>query len=290
MARTCDATTTNQNAATCMRLRPNILYAPIPVVITASDETQGTISFRARDNTGAYPEYKGVRWDSLDLWVECPSTLEGDPSKLPVAQSSGVLYISAAFIKANNLAGRPKWPYALPAEVRTTNVRVWPTSIVVTGIELEDGYLTENIQQPIDLLDPELCATAYDAMRQVLVLDGSAPTLELTDNGLKLFKLSPPTLEILKTAVETIEAKRDPAKIIAAWNVISRWEHAISVNARLADSSVDGLIGRVLDRSTPRSTNGHPAKHTTEKSSTPSRSSLTKSRAPAKAARTAHRK
>src|SRR5262249_44922958 len=155
----------NTNAGIAEGRTPRRNYAPIDVKITNRrliSPGSWTIDFVV---SGMGSQTFSARWgNEADMWAPCPSTVEssatasaaGEPPDTTSAGASGTLYLSGEYITSNKIPGTPKWPTALPDWFGPyATLRVFPTSLTITGIELNDG---RQISGTVELLDPRLSA------------------------------------------------------------------------------------------------------------------------------------
>jgi hypothetical protein len=156
----CDAATKQANAAIATKRQNPRNYAPVSVTIVAKQaaDPAGSIRFSVYGMNG---EFLATWGDEADMWAACPSTLPSQaeatdagtiPGPQPAPTTSGFLYLSEQYVTASSIPAAPKWP---KAEAETFGpygvLRVHPKSLVLTGIELNDGRLKESTWE---LLDP----------------------------------------------------------------------------------------------------------------------------------------
>ena len=179
------------NAYRARRERPGKHYAPVYVDVISVDGSD--VKLRVPSKSSSKPKEITLRWDknSQDVWMEYPSTLlslppvnEDAPAEPPKPGQSGYLYIEESVLAAQDIAGDPKWPDRLPAPPRFAPLRIWPTSILLTGTELVSGT---SVQATIDLLDPALAA-----QEQTLELGTGRLEVKLTQSGFSRFLVAFP--------------------------------------------------------------------------------------------------
>jgi hypothetical protein len=207
------------------------VYHGVRVLITASDAT--SITFVASRVDGTTGTFTAIWGDIAVMWAPCPSTLPSranlisagpplviDAGTPPLANVSGELYLAEAFVTANNLAvTTPKWPTHLDI-VKYESISVWPTSVILTGIELVTG---NHFAASVNLLDRQSAQPG-----QTLVLGNDPVQLRLGptplgDFGIALLAAQTPwPWRALTDAVTEIEGiASDPHKLARAWTVIA---------------------------------------------------------------------
>jgi hypothetical protein len=242
--RTCSDTDNEQSAKDCKAQRHGKLYAPVYARIeSAAGEL---VVFKAKDKHGNFQSY-AVKWRSDDVWTRCPSTLPSVDGQLPAVGAEGTLYVEKQFLDDKLIGGTPKWPDALPAPEQLRRLRVWPTKIVVTGIELATD---DHEEGTVDLLDPTLAGA-----EQTISLRSDNPiTLSLTQEGFNAFLVNFPTVDDLARAVEVIKAGKVPAtaaeaaELATAWGHVAAWLPQLPSLPRNTDARTRAadLLGRVL--------------------------------------------
>jgi hypothetical protein len=190
------------------------LYAPVKVKIQKVSGT--SVTFMTTKDGGVYT----VTWGSLDdMWTPCPSTVasKATPTDLKASPDlvEGTLYLSDLFLAKNKIAAvDPKWPTRLGDPPTYVELTVFPTSIILNGVELaDDNGFTNDPASPIDLLDPNL---VDQADLQKVSFGGGAVTLQVSAEvcsrfGVLFFE------KVVEDALTTIKAARDPDRIARAW-------------------------------------------------------------------------
>jgi hypothetical protein len=195
-------------------------YGGVRIIVNTVALASKEITFTVFDSSNPNGKICSAVWGDLaDMWPACPSTLPSqatadDPGPPPAVGTTGILYLSVAFLGANGIVAPPKWPKALGTETHTT-LRIWPTSVVLTGIELVTGDMTSGT---IDLLDLEFAQAG-----QILCLGEHPIEVRLTEPGLRKFAIesheSSPWSR-LSDAIANIEAE-DPGARALAWGTIA---------------------------------------------------------------------
>lgn len=182
LPRFCSVEDNQESARRALEQRPRAVYGPVSVLIVDSSE-DGMITFEALNVNNVRTCYS-LRWGE-DMWIDCPSTLPSIPPKPPVKGASGILYLSGRLRDVfPDLVIDVKWPDRKPETIYQP-LEIFPTSIVVKGVEVADGQFTE---ATIELLDPRMAAAS-----QTIVLNGGAITLSLSQAGFAEFLLGFPT-------------------------------------------------------------------------------------------------
>ncbi len=254
----CDRPTSEANRTTALNRNwnPQRHFAPVAVVVTASNAAQGTFSFKATRVDGTIFEYKDIPWaDETKMWVCCPSSLPStcndpdDPtnaSRPPAVGVRGDLFLEKSFTDAvtpEMRHGTPKWPGSAAGDGPYAEITVMPSSILFRGIELEDG---QNKEGSVDLRDP-----AFADVHHALVLEPSGTKLRLSAKGFAAFGQPFPLAKTLEDdlteAVAIIQAPpTDAAAMARAWAVVAtavatfRRDHGPAANLLLP------LIKRVI--------------------------------------------
>lgn len=222
----CDDATNAEYGAAALEMVGTRRYALTDVHIIGSNttETASTVTVVTGNNDGS-TNTDVLSWSTVDdLWAPCPSPLPssaqpGDPGPPPPAGTSGQLYLSDSFLKKRtNITTftRPKWPLEFGADDHYyQDVKIWPTKIVVYGVELEDGIANTG---QVDLLDSRLARRG-----QQLTIDHLPITLSLTQDGCANFHVTySPALPELRRAASVIEGRAlSPHAQAAAWQVVS---------------------------------------------------------------------
>lgn len=222
----CDDATNAANQTAAKQMVGSRLYALTDVLVVGNDTTgtTSTITVMTGNDDGS-TNTDVLSWSTVDdLWAACPSSLPssaqpGDAGPPPPAGTSGQLYLSDSYLKKRpNITTftRPKWPLAFGADDHPCqDVRVWPTKIVVYGVELEDGIANTG---QVDLLDSRLARRG-----QQLTIDHLPLTLSLTEEGSAGFYVTfSPALPELRRAASVIEGRAtSPDALVAAWRVVS---------------------------------------------------------------------
>lgn len=217
----CNQQINEQNEAKALRT-----YEGARVIVTAVDGATKEIAFTALvdDGSSTHPGEFKVTWgDTSIMWPACPSSLPSqatadDPGAPPAVGATGTLYLSVDYLTNNRiLATPPKWPKALGKDSYKP-LAIWPTSVVLTGIEVTTGDL---MRGTIDLLDPRLARAG-----QALWLAGHPVELWLSrlafdEFGVE-FELPFDVWGKLAGAVAVIEdGDRDPSKLADAWSIVA---------------------------------------------------------------------
>lgn len=201
-------------------------YGPAYVNILAVDAGTKTVTFQAPGSGNQNPVEVKCQWTRENLWALCPSSLDCDEQRLPEVGSSGTLYLSQALVEGNQLNVKVKWPDDLPAGQEYRPLRIWPTSIQLSGVELATGTLT---RATIDLMDPNVAAPG-----QTLTVSDQPMTLDLSQVGFFRFLVPWASLDALQTAKATLSrttpspSAREKA---LAWAQVAAWEDALGSDA-----------------------------------------------------------
>lgn len=208
-----DENTERWNASRAMKERPARSYAPVYVDVVRVDGDRVTLRVPGLrpdplpedlpptpdPANDAGPQLKEivVTWakDNLDIWLEAPSTFPSQPppstpqnpdvpAPPPLEGQSGYLYLEDRILRNQGVLGDPKWPVAFPSPPPTAPLRIWPTSIVITGHELVTG---ENVSATIDLLNPR-----FASPQQTIELGTHRVEIQLTEEGFSAFTVSFP--------------------------------------------------------------------------------------------------
>jgi hypothetical protein len=158
------------------------IYCAVNVLVTAANRQNNTITFYA-DGSGDDPVKHTETWgDEQVMWAANPSTLPsqappGHPGPpLPAPGSAGLLYLSQEYLTAR-------------ADEFRAPLRLWPTSVKVTGVELADNGAFRSAT--VDLLDRQMAKPG-----QAIVADGSVLTLSLSNDGWNKFGVVAPPFPI----------------------------------------------------------------------------------------------
>jgi hypothetical protein len=235
---TCNQQINLDNQRIALAANPVVDCHVIPVLVTG--RTSNTITFVATGAGGVTVTCTENWGDPAVMWAACPSTLPSNatpsnPGAPPAIGATGNLYLSVDCLARNGIPltvtqerEGPKWPKNLglaPFE----QLSIWPTRVVVTGIELSTGEWHEGT---FDVLDVDSAARG-----PTLVL-GEPLELLLSQNVFTAFKVSfvPPPPEqawpwtkLAAAVANILSAERDPAKLANAWRVVSTCVERIEV-------------------------------------------------------------
>ena len=201
------------------------LYGPATVEVLETDAVANVVRFRV-----ANVEVK-CEWTRANVWARCPSTLDCDEKQLPAVGEVGVLYLSANLCNQYGLVSvMIKWPEAMPAATEYRPLMVWPTALMLRGVDVSTAHAGPPVT--IDLLDPNLAAPG-----QALTLDSGPVALQLSQQGFQRFFKPWTQLESLQRATEAIKSaqggevaagQRRPARELAmAWAEVANWEEQL---------------------------------------------------------------
>jgi hypothetical protein len=243
----CDEATCEANQTTAKGMVGKQLYALTDVRVVDNDTTGNTPTITVMTaNSDGSTNTDVLSWSTVaDLWAPCPSTLPssaqpGDSGPPPPADTSGQLYLSTTVLaKHRNITTltRPKWPLEFGADqLYYQNIKIWPTKIVVYGVELEDGVANTGY---VDLLDPKLAQRG-----QQLTTDHLPMTLSLTPAGCASFHVTyNPSLEDLQRAARVIQSPAtSPDALSAAWDVVSAGLMAYHQRTHPPNSTDTGVL------------------------------------------------
>lgn len=203
-------------------------YYPVSTLVVSTSSANGTITIQVPLVGGGSTQVT-LKWgDQSTNWPACPSSLpsQATPSNagpLPAVNSSGKLYLSAAYLSVNpTIAYDPqKWPASYLGGVPYAPLEVWASSLVLTGVETTTGA---HMQATIDLLDPD-----FAEVGQAITTERCVMTLRLGPRAFRRFKVAMPDLAALEDAVTTIEASKKPAnsqdahQVAQAWRSVAEW-------------------------------------------------------------------
>jgi hypothetical protein len=169
-------------------------YTPVDIVLRSVKPPRNGFPVIVFSLYGESPaqNYEAEWGNTEHMWIPCPSTFPADaafvpptPGDPPLPNAWGRLYMTSAVLLQNGIAAmlEPKWPPKLASQdpiARTLDL--YPTRIVLSGLELRTGELRE---ATIDLLDP-----MQASVLQTLELDGTKPVrLRLTQASFNRFTL-----------------------------------------------------------------------------------------------------
>lgn len=222
-----------------------------------SVSADGTITIVAKGTSVNEVKVAGLRWgDESVMWVAKPSTLTGatNPNHvgpLPRANSQGVLFLSEKIMTDNKLAGTPKWPTNLPVEPLTAALKVAATSLLLTGVHLQDDGQS-GASKTLDLMDPDLSSPS-----KPIDVDGRVVTVHLTENGFLAMGADFPWPASIEAAALAIERGGSAKDLAEAWKVIARAEDAIKTGHGMNAESAKKLRD-IIDRVVRASSAGSP--------------------------------
>lgn len=250
----------------------NALFSLVDVLITKRNVNANTITFLAMNAKPGHPGEPGglgeytVEWGKKEvMWAPCSSTLQSNathdnPGDPPLEDSIGSLWFHIDFLKqkTNLLYDIPKWPRSLGAEPPPAHgpqaaplvqefyetLEVWPSSVVVSGVELKNG---RHYEGSVDLLNRRLAKPG-----QTIQADRKAPMkLELTPYGFKQFNTHFDGFKHLKRALQLLrepgnaDQPTDPFFLAEALRVIAACVEdsgsALPEQRKLLQSFVPGL-------------------------------------------------
>lgn len=197
-------------------------YIGAPVLVTDTDGV--SITFYAPDSSGNPVELKATWGDETVMWAPCPSSLPsqavpGSPGSPPGAGATGVLYLRDTVLAAKGVEGTtPKWPKRLGGVDAAAGgfhnaLKIWPTGIVVTGVELANGKFSIG---SVNLLSNTRARAA-----QTVVATHAVVELELTADGVQGFSVVFNPFPFLPAAVEVIKGRVVPAELAEAWRIVA---------------------------------------------------------------------
>lgn len=199
------------------------IYEGARVMVLAVDTTSQVITFTAFGEDGSSKTCTAKWGETSIMWPACPSSLPSqatadDSGPPPAVGATGILYLHVDYLAKNQIvAAPPKWPKALGATLYKP-LMIWPTSVVLEGIEVTTGDQTK---RSIDLLDPRLARAG-----QTIWLGGQPIELLLSEPAFAEFgvefELPFDAWGKLSEAVATVEDDdRDPSKLTEAWSVVA---------------------------------------------------------------------
>lgn len=200
------------------------------------DPTKNTITFLAYGTDENWHRYT-ARWgDTRDMWAACPSSL---PSKAtatnagapPERGAAGILYLSEQYVtnSAHNAPGiktltPPKWPKYLAGPVKPLHrLRIWPTSVVVSGYELvsRNGQPELNTIELMDFVNVGERMVVFRG--QPVEVDVSADIfLKFSLPFSPLFPVESPWTALTAAVAEVKGEGSDPRKMAAAWTTVAQ--------------------------------------------------------------------
>jgi hypothetical protein len=225
----CDDPTNLSNQAEAQKKFGNTaLFAPVMVLVTERLDDK-TITLTGKNKTGGNSSFT-VSWgDEAVMWAPCPSSLPsaavpGNYGVAPAKNAVGNLFLHINWLSKTDLVhDLPKWPRSLGMDTTavvarkfSAPLRVWPTSIVVRGVELENDL---HVSGKVDLLDPR-----FAKPDQTIRTDGGVITLELTELGFDAFDVRFDGFKELANAIEILRNKDErssPSVIAAALRIVA---------------------------------------------------------------------
>jgi len=195
-------------------------YGPAYVEVIAVENN--TVKFLAAGSGGTGAVEVKCTWTHANVWPRCPSSLDCDDHRLPVVGAKGTLYLSRSLVEHYHLSAVIKWPDDLAGGIEYKPLRIWPTSIELTGVELATGKLA---MRTVDLMDRGLVEPG-----QTITFQDQPLTINLSRVAFNRFLVAFPSLEALQAAQRTISAgnaKHSATELAAAWTQVAAWEQEL---------------------------------------------------------------
>jgi hypothetical protein len=196
------------------------LYGPAFVEVEDVDAAANVVTFKTTGVNGSSVSVT-CKWARENVWARCPTTLNCDEQTLPAKKSSGTLYVSQQLVTDHHLNVNVKWPVALPGNGEYRQLRIWPTSIKLCGVELATGDMQSGT---LELLDPNQSAPG-----QTLTLRDGILTIGVSQVGAAQFVVPWDVLGDLDAARAVLAQPHASARERArAWAQIANWEELLA--------------------------------------------------------------
>lgn len=229
-------------------------FAPIDVIVEKVDETVAppTITVRVQlipDNPPTTPPKTTtltIPWTQKSVWAPQPSTLVSSATaeKMgppPLVDSFGVLYIHKKHNDGKILFPTPKFPRNLPAPKDYKPLEIYPTSLVLGGVQLLDGL--HYADGSVDMFDFRLAEP-----HQTFQVDRcGVATVSLTKEGFARFNAKWNVQELLPEALDVLTNTKQysTGEIARALRTVARVLE--NVDADELDT-LEPQLGRLLGR------------------------------------------
>jgi len=234
--KTCTDAQNNASAAAAHAEGAERAYGPAYVEVLAV--VGNTVTFRTARKNSEDPVEVKCTWTHANVWPRCPSTLDCDDAQLPAVDAQGILYLSRSLIAQYHVDSFAKWPDDLAAAGDYQTLRIWPTSVELSGVELRTGMLTK---RTINLIDP-----SFSKFGQSILLNGRPLELELSSVAFDRFLVPWASPTALKAAYDVItegRAAHSAAELAAAWAQVAAWDGAPAI----LDSPDHAAARKILD-------------------------------------------